>query len=272
MGKSNDQQLTPINSMKWLGPSYWIILFFLPAISGVAQSEKKLSLGEQPIYKVSKTLEPIIVDGIMNERIWSKAEARTLDYYYRVEAPSDQQKTTFRMLWDEENMYVFFQCEDAYLTARETKRDGQPYFDDCAEIFLIPAPDSLDTHFGFELNLYKASNDFIYFNDYYKSQDAVFRAYNPDFKAEVTFDGTVNDNSDQDKGWTMELAIPLSAFGALGLIEPVEEGKRWAFLAVRQDRNDPDGDRRSTSTLFPIYDISKNVHQVNRFGLMEFVE
>ncbi|MGI9543445.1 MAG: carbohydrate-binding family 9-like protein [Cyclobacteriaceae bacterium] len=249
-----------------------ILLIFLTTTSGVAQSENKLSLGEQPIFKVSKTTEPIIVDGKMDEAIWSKTEARTLEYFYRVEAPSDQQQTTFRMLWDNENMYVFFHCEDSYITARETKRDGSPYFDDCAEIFLIPAPDSLDTHFGFELNLFKASNDFIYFNDYYKEQDAVFRAFNPDFEAEVTFDGTINNNSDVDKGWTMELAIPLSTFGALGSIEPVEEGNRWAFLAVRQDRNDPDGDRRSTSTLFPIYDIAKNVHQVNRFGLMEFVK
>ncbi|MDO6819131.1 hypothetical protein [Zobellia sp. 1_MG-2023] len=70
----------------------------------------------------------------------------------------------------------------------------------------------------------------------------------------------------------MEMAIPYSNFGELGEVVTIKPGNRWAFLAIRQDRNDAKGNRRSTSTIFPIYDISKNVHQANRFGLMEFVE
>ena len=89
---------------------------------------------------------------------------------------------------------------------------------------------------------------------------------------EVTYNGTLNDNSDIDLGWTMEIAIPMANFGKLGDVVPAESGNRWAFLAVRQDRNDNEGTRRSTSTIFPIYDLSKNVHQPNRFGLLEFVE
>lgn len=242
------------------------------SIYGIAQSEKKLALGEQSIFKASRTSEKIFIDGKMNEEVWIKTEARSLEYFYRVDQPTDQQKTTFRMLWDETTLYVFFEMEDQFITARETKRDGEPYLDDCAEIFFITAPDSLDTHFGYELNLNKASNDFIYFNDYHDGKDVVYKSFNPDFEAEVTYNGTINDNSDIDKGWTMELAIPISNFGELGQVEPINEGSRWAFLAIRQDRNDAEGNRRSTSTIFPIYDISKNVHQANRFGLLEFVD
>ncbi|MGI9549587.1 MAG: carbohydrate-binding family 9-like protein, partial [Aurantibacter sp.] len=158
----------------------------------LSQNNKKLSLGEQPVFKVSKTTVPISVDGKMNEDSWQKTEARNLDYFYRIDKPTDQQQTAFRMLWDEKNLYLFFQMEDKYLTVRETKRDGEPYLDDCAEIFLITAPDSLDTHFGYELNLNKASNDFIYFNDYYGGKDVVYRSFNPDFGVEVTYDGTIN--------------------------------------------------------------------------------
>jgi len=237
-----------------------------------AQVEKKLSLGEQPVFKVSRSNESMVIDGKMDEAIWSKTESRTFDYMYRMEKPSDKQKTTFRMLWDDSNLYVFYQFEDKYLTARETKRDGVPYFDDCAEIFIIPVPDSLNTHIGYELNLYKASNDFIFFNNYYKGKDIALKPFNPDFKVEVTYQGTINDNSDLDTGWTMEMSIPLANFGFLGEFEPVKKGTKWAFLAIRQDRNDAEGDRRSTSTIFPIYDIEMSVHQPNRFGLMEFVD
>lgn len=237
-----------------------------------AQSVKKLSLGEQPLFKASRTNGPISVDGKMSENAWGNTEARTLDFFYRAEQPNDAQETTFRMLWDETHLYLFYEMKDTFLTARETGRDGEPYLDDCAEIFFITAPDSLDTHFGYELNLNKASNDFIYFNAYYGGKDVVYKSFNPDFEVEVTYEGTINDNSDSDTGWTMELAIPLSNFGELGEIVPVRKGNQWAFLAIRQDRNDAEGNRRSTSTIFPIYDISKNVHQANRFGLVEFTD
>ncbi len=112
-------------------------------------------------FKASKATVPIAIDGVL-DAAWMGTEVGTLDHYRRYEKASDRQQTSFRMMWDEENLYVFFECKDRYITARETKRDGQPYFDDCAEIFLIPAPARLDMHYGFEVNLYKASNDFIF--------------------------------------------------------------------------------------------------------------
>ena len=236
-----------------------------------AQSERKLSLGEQKVYKVANANEHITIDGKMNERIWQKAETRSFNSFYRVEQPQDKQETKFRMLWDKEHLFVLFECADQYLTAREKNRDGEPYYDDCAEIFLIPVPDSINMHFGIEINLNKASNDFVWINNFYQGKSGIIKSFNPEFQVEVSVDGTVNDNSDTDNGWTMEIAIPLTIFNGVDTFAPVKTGNRWAFLAARQDRNDESGDRRSTSTIFPIYNINKSVHQPNRFGLLEFV-
>lgn len=248
------------------------LLFTIFQSTSYAQADKELSIGEQPVFKVSRATEPIVIDGKKSESSWNKTEAREFQHFYRVDQPDDQQSTTFRMLWDDESLYLMYEMEDKYLTARETKRDGQPYFDDCAEIFLITVPEDLDTHIGYELNLFKASNDFVYFNDFYQNKAGILKTFNPEFEVEVSYEGTINDNSDIDRGWTMELAIPLANFDGLAKFVPVKSGNRWAFLAVRQDRNDAEGNRRSTSTIFPIYDINKNVHQPNRFGLMEFVD
>ncbi|NNE01062.1 MAG: hypothetical protein HKN47_27415, partial [Pirellulaceae bacterium] len=92
-----------------------------------AQSDQELSLGEQPIFKVSRTVEPIVVDGLMNEKSWKSTEARSFDYFYRVDQPDDQQQTTLRMLGDEQTLYLFYDMKDKFLTAREMQRDGQPY-------------------------------------------------------------------------------------------------------------------------------------------------
>lgn len=258
--------------MKYTKSYLPFLLVCLIHMIGLAQAQNKIALGEQTVFKVIKTDQPIVVDGKMTESIWGKAESRNLDHFYKINVPSDKQQTTFRMCWDDKNLYVFFHFEDKFITAREKNRDSQPYLDDCGEIFLIPVPDSLDTHFGFELNVYKASNDFVYFNNYFKGKDYVLRAFNPVFEVETSYEGTINDNSDEDKSWSLEMAIPFSNFYAVQSIFPVGIGSRWAFLAVRQDRNELEGDRHSTSAIFPIYDISKGVHQSNRFGLMQFVE
>ncbi len=249
-----------------------LLLIFLISIISAAQSIEKIVLGEQPVYFVTKTDSPVIIDDKMTEAIWKNAEARNLNNFYKVEKPDDKQQTTFRMVWDDKNIYVFFHFEDKFITAREKNRDGQPYHDDCGEIFMIPAPDSLDSHFGFELNLYKASNDFVYFNNYYDGKDYVLKAFNPTFEVETFYDGTVNDNSDEDKGWSLEMAIPFSTFESMKTLPPVKNGTQWAFMAVRQDRNELESDRISTSTLFPISDFSKGLHQSKHFGLMQFVE
>ncbi|MBK8502618.1 MAG: carbohydrate-binding family 9-like protein [Saprospiraceae bacterium] len=246
------------------------IILILTCTSLFAQ-EKKHVLGEQKVFTVAKASTPILVDGKSNEAAWSKTESRALDYFYGVEKATDRQQTDFRMLWDDEYLYAFFDCKDQYLTSFEKNRDGRPYMDDCAELFLIPAPDSLEMHFGFELNLYKASNDFIYLENIYQGKKGSVYSYDPDFKVEVTFDGTINDHSDIDTGWTMEMAIPLKLFKGMEMFSPVQAGNQWAFLALRQERNDPEPGRRLCSTIFPVYGI-ENVHHARRFGLMEFVD
>ncbi len=241
-------------------------LFVLVSLNAIAASESS----DSP-FKVSKANGNIKIDGKLDDA-WLQTEVRTLDHYRRYENADDRQHTKFRMLWDEDNLYVFFECEDKYITARETKRDGQPYFDDCAEIFLIPAPAKLDMHYGFEVNLYKASNDFIFLTHFYQDSHTIIKSYNPEFKVEISIEGTLNDNSDADRGWNMEFAIPLNLFEGIDSISPVKPGNRWAFQAIRQDRNDATGDRRSWGTLFEVAQENTNVHEPEDFGFLEFVE
>lgn len=240
------------------------------AVSFITYAQtKKLVIGEQPLYKVAKTAEAMNVDGKMDEAAWKNATEVSFDYFYRSDnKPMNKQKTTFRMMWDNANMYLFYTAQDSSLTFRETQPDARPYLDDCAEFFVLPVPDSLNMHFGFEVNITKAVYDYIMFWQYVNKQSIFVKQYNADnYKIAITTDGTINNDKDVDKGWTMELAIP---FSALGNFQRPRAGVKWAFQAVRQDRNLVDDRFRSTATLFPIYDARLDVHQPNRFGLMEF--
>jgi hypothetical protein len=252
-----------------------IILVLVCLVTGMAlfaQSEKQLVTGQQPVYKVSRARESITVDGKMDEASWKNAEVQPFSYFYRGDKPVEKQNTEYRMLWDDENLYLFYVCEDTSLTARENNFDARPYLDDCAEFFCVPVPDSLYMHFGFEINITKAAYDYIVLWKYYNNRTIFIRSYNPVYKIEVTYDGTVNNDKDKDKIWQMEFAIPFAAFSDFNFISRPKAGVRWAFQAVRQDRNYVEDRFRSTSTLFPIYDIRKDVHQPSRFGLLEFID
>lgn len=249
--------------------SVFLTLTFI-SVSLFSQTEKELVLGEQPIYKVAKAKGSIIADGKMDEEAWKDAEVRSFDYFFRMDKPADEQKSKFRMLWDEENLYLFYEFEDTSLTARETGYDGRPYLDDCAEFFCLPVPDSLYMHFGFEVNILKARYDYVVLWQFHDNRTIFIPDYNPDYEVGVTFDGTINDDTDVDKGWTMEYIIPLKVFRGFNIRNLA--GTRWAFQAVRQDRNLVDDRFRSTSTLFPTYDVRLDVHPPYRFGLMEFMD
>jgi hypothetical protein len=248
------------------------LIFLLTGILIFAQDEQQLVIGQQPVYKVSRASEPVIVDGKMNEASWANAEVQSFNYFYRGDKPVERQDSKFRILWDDENLYLFYECQDTSLTARETNFDARPYLDDCAEFFCVPVADSLYMHFGFEVNITKAAYDYIVLWKYYNNRTIFIRGYNPVYKVEVTYEGTINDESDRDRMWQMEFAIPFTAFNDFQFISRPRAGVRWAFQAVRQDRNFVDDRFRSTSTLFPIYDIRKDVHQPSRFGILEFTD
>lgn len=222
---------------------------------------------------VNTTTSTITIDGKMNETDWIKSDFHTFPNVYFAEKPSDIQETEFRILWDTTAIYLFYKIKDKFITARETERDGLPFLDDCAEFFIIPAPKSANTHICFEINVNKAINDIVFVNDFYEGHSLSVKAYNPDIEVAVNVQGTINDNSDIDTGWSMEVAIPLTAFKGTDRLFPLQENTVWTFLALRQDRNDIDSERRVISTIFPIENIEKNdVHQPTMFGTLKFIK
>ncbi len=255
-----------------IGRIFIVSVFLVTCLSVYSQSDKKIVIGQQPVYKVARAGDIITVDGKMDEPSWKNAEVRSFDYFFRRDKDPEKQNTKFRMLWDDQNLYLFYEFEDTSLTARETNFDGRPYMDDCAEFFIVPIPDSAYMHFGFEVNVIKAAYDYIVLWRFYNNRTYFITSYNPKYEVGATYDGTINDDTDKDKGWCMEFAIPIDAFREFASSGRTRAGTRWAFQAVRQDRNFVNDRFRSTSTLFPIYDVRQDVHPPAHFGLMELME
>lgn len=249
-----------------------VLAFLVSGLTVCSQTTTPVLIGQQPVYKIRKTTMPVVVDGKRDEACWENAEPVSFDHFFRLDKPVEKQKSQFRMLWDDTNIYLYYECEDTSLTARETRFDGRTYIDDCAEFFVVPVPDSVYMHFGFEINITEVRYDYIVLWRYYNDRTFFISGYNPEYSVKAVCDGTINNDKDRDKGWSMEFAIPFSAFSNFHNVTRPKPGARWAFQAVRQDRNYTDDRFRSTSLLYPIYNLRLDVHQPSHFGLMEFAD
>ncbi len=254
----------------FLTHSIFIMIFYLYAFSAFAQENQPQT--DDKLFIANYTSEKIIIDGELNEQSWITTPSAQFNFHYNVVNQTDKQATTFRMLWDETNLYLLYHCQDNFITVRETQRDGLTFLDDCAEIFLSPIKNNPGLHFCLEINLNKVSNDIIYLNKFVSGEDVVIKAFNPEYKAAVTIDGTINDNSDLDRAWTMEIAIPLTAFSRISETNPIKPGTYWAFLALRQNRDEINSERRVTSIIYPNLKIENDVHQPQYFGLVKFIK
>ncbi|AUP78593.1 carbohydrate-binding family 9-like protein [Flavivirga eckloniae] len=222
-------------------------------------------------HKAYKAKSSITVDGYANEPVWNDAAPLILSNFYDNDTKEEGQQTKAKISWDDSKLFIFFECQDKYLTAREVNRDGMPFLDDCAEVFLIPDPNPLNMHFGFEVNLYKAANDFIFINGMGKAGFVSVKAYNPEIEVEIKVNGTINNNSDIDSGWTMEIAIPISAFHTNGLTNTFNPAQTWRMQLLRQDRNKMKSEQHTTYTLFPLLE-NRDVHDPQSFGKLLFTQ
>ena len=67
----------------------FVLIFLMTGSLLFSQSEEQLVIGQQPVYKVSRAGETIVVDGKMDETSWKNAEVRSFDYFYRSDKPAD---------------------------------------------------------------------------------------------------------------------------------------------------------------------------------------
>jgi len=91
------------------------------------------------------------IDGTLDSPAWQKAPALVIGKLGSKEV--GQLKTTARVLLDDKNLYVAWECMEpdmASLKADVADRDGTVYSDDCAELFI--APDIKKGYYQFIIN------------------------------------------------------------------------------------------------------------------------
>lgn len=214
---------------------------------------------------VKKRRAPITIDGVLDDEDWARAE-RAGPFVAYDGRRKIKNETFVRVLWDEENLYVAFECADDDIHTPYTKRDDPLYESEVVEVFLDADGDK-DVY----VELQAAPND-VHF-------DAAFaggRRKNFDTKYDVSFEtrakleGTLNDNSDVDTGWVSEWRIPLAEIKDIPA--PLAAGAEWKANFFRLDRKRR-GERvvgsEASAWSSP---LSGDFHNLDRFGTLVFSE
>ncbi len=99
-----------------------------------------LAQSDSAFVKVIKITDPIKIDGILNETVWT--EANIYNSFTQREPNNGKpvsEKTELKILYDGDNLYISFRCWDKEankIVANEMQRDKNLLNNDCVEIFL----------------------------------------------------------------------------------------------------------------------------------------
>lgn len=269
------------------------VLFFLTGFSFVLVSETfaqnntvELDLSDQIVkpqhYIVTKTDQTLEMDGRADETAWTQADFT--DLFVDIEGVKKPKfDTRLKMLWDDEFLYVFAEMEEPHVWGDITERDQVMYYNNDFEIFIDPSGDT--RNYGeIEINALNTVWDLLLSKPYrtggkYNTQWDI-----PGIKSGVYIDGTLNNESDKDKGWSVEVAVPLKAFVLLKNKPKTfpKEGEQWRinFSRVEWDYEIVDGRYRKkkddSGALLPEYNwvwsnqTMINMHAPEKWGYLQF--
>ena len=118
--------------------------------------------------------------------------------------------TNVMMMWDSNYLYVAAELEEPHLWATVSERDRVIYLDNDFEIFIDPDGDT-HNYVEIEVNALGTVWD-LFLARPYRDGTTPLNSYNIDgLLCEIKLKGSLNDPSDTDEGWTIEIAIPWSA-------------------------------------------------------------
>ncbi len=171
---------------------------------------------------------PIELDGKLDDAAWQSA-SWTADFV-DIEGdakPKPRQRTRAKMLWDAQNLYIAAELMETDLQGTLTEHDAVIFQDNDFEVFIDPDGDN-HQYVEFEMNALNTTWDLL-LDRPYKDGGTADNGWEFDgLKSAVHLDGTLNDPSDRDKAWTIEIAIPWTAFKKAPVnAYPPKQGDRW---------------------------------------------
>ena len=226
------------------------VVVMLPLVrSAIGQEFPWIAQDKITRIEAQWTNEKIEIDGKLDEKVWSQVAASP-KFVDLISGEKTAYSTTVKLLWDNEYLYVAYDIEEPNVRGKFTERDSPIYEDNDVEIFIAGE----NAYYEFEINslgtIYEGL--FVWQSDFEKSGLSKlkeldrtdprlrFQEFNgvgftkhprgkrwaflgwdyPGAKTAVDVQGSLNDDTDKDRGWTVELAFPWEGLKLLNYSKP----------------------------------------------------
>ena len=225
---------------------------------GAGGEEWKFPCPENEIagYTAYHINEPMKIDGKLDDPAWQKAP-RSPRFTDILTGQPVLHGTYATVLWDDTNLYIGYRVEEPMVRASFTNNNAPIYQENDVEFFLA----GRDAYYEFEINALNTTYEVFFLweeayerggfaasPDFARTKMAGFNGVGftthprgrrlgnfnwhfPGKQTAVFIDGTLNDDTDHDRGWTVELAFPWKGMEwfakAEGRALPPKEGDVW---------------------------------------------
>ncbi|MCM8570905.1 carbohydrate-binding family 9-like protein [Gramella jeungdoensis] len=200
---------------------YRSILFILLISFGVTAQKSNTPR----TYITYKTNQPLKIDGLDSEDAWQKA-TWSQDFIDIEGKKIPEFKTNLKMLWDEQYLYFFAKLEEPHVWATLKQRDTVIFYNNDFEIFIDPDGDS-HNYMELEMNALNTIWDLFIVKPYREPAPIIDNWDINGLKSAVNINGTLNDPSDTDKGWSVEIAIPWAALNEANPHNRIPKDEFW---------------------------------------------
>lgn len=238
LGKYDNKDFDPAKIRHFIFKTYDKVNFSMGPVR-MESGKRPIFLAKRPQINAVSAEKPPVIDGALNDAVWSNATEYELKYQTKREkAPVE--KTKFKLAYDKDNIYLgaTLECKDTSKLKADIKEDGMPVLwqDDCLEFILEPKND-LNSYCHFIINSLGKKSSFR------RAHDKVRDALVTDTQWPAKWQGACQISP---KVWTIELAIPLSQLGLKDM-----EGKSMFFQLGRENHEAHEYSSFSSTAKFP---------------------
>lgn len=216
-------------------------------------------------YNALQTDTPPVIDGVLDDASWHNAKATSLFVLHNNGQYIALSDTWAKVTYDADNLYIAYWAQDRHLSTSYQNHDDPTYQnDDTVEVFLDPDGDGKNYYeLGISLN---TAYDVVIHQPSPWSDDLAWNIEG--LEHAVTVQGTVNDDSDVDEGYHVEVKIPLKSLNYLGNEE--YQHKQWRFNLFRANYKSyaPDWEAYAWLSWSPVG--SFGFHQPDTFAFLNF--
>jgi len=156
-------------------------------------------------YTAQRRIDMIVVDGNLTEASWQNAEPTSVFTFWDGSVAPTSLQTTAKMLWDDEYLYIAFSARDPDVYATYAARDSRLWEQDNFEAF-VTVPGTT----GY-VELEGSPRGTLWdgvFTNVFQGPGGNYTMATVQVAGRVN--GTLNNSSDQDVGFTGEMRLPFA--------------------------------------------------------------